>query len=283
MSLATADRVQCDDAHMGVNKVDRYKWTIKDERGTYMAIHKGELFVDHAYQREQNDAKVLALAKDWSWMACGAILVAMRADGTHFVFDGQHRVMAARKRSDIDTLDCLVFEIEELQEEAKGFLQANTLRKPVTAFSKFKALLVCNDKYAIAVQRVLDEHGLVIDRNSRPHNFSSIAWALKAAERDLPGFELTMRVAIDAAAGRSHLKENLLRALFCLHSKHDALSDRKFVRRLCQVGYQNLLDGMARAAAYYKRGGDRVWASGLLDTVNHGLRNRFFQTSVDEE
>ena len=283
MSLATADRVQSDDAHMGVSKVDRYRWTIKDERGTYMAIHKSELFVDHAYQREQNDAKVLALAKNWSWMACGAILVALRADGSHFVFDGQHRVMAARKRSDIDTLDCLVFQIEELQDEAKGFLQANTLRKPVTAFSKFKALIVCNDTNAIKVQRVLDKYGLVIDRNSRPHNFSSIAWALRAAERDFVGFERTMQVAMDAAAGRAHLKENLLRALFCLHSKHDALADRKFVRRLCQVGYQNLLDGMARAAAYYKRGGDSVWASGLLDTVNHGLRNRFFQTAVNEE
>lgn len=276
MISSTADYVTGEKTASGMSKVDRYKWSVKDSRGTYMAIDKNELFVDRRYQRGQNDAKVIEIARSWSWMACGAILVARRIDGSFFVFDGQHRVMAARKRSDIKTLDCLVFEVNDIVEEADGFVNANTLRKLPTAFEKFNALLTRQDQHAIAVQEMLNRFGLVVDRNSRPQNFCSIGWAMKAAERSRIAFELTMHAAIQAAAGKNHLKENLLRALFQLQMKHRALEDKKFVRRLCHVGYQNLLDGMARAAAYYKRGGDSVWADGVLDTVNHGLRNRFF-------
>lgn len=262
--------------HVGTSKVEHYKWTVKDSRGQYMAVDKNELYVDHAYQRDQNEAKIIEMARSWSWMACGAILVALRHDGSHFVFDGQHRVMAARKRIDITTLDCLVFEVDELQDEADGFLKSNTLRKPVSMMAKFKALIVCNDANAVAVSRLLESLDMTVDKNQKPNSFNALAWAVKAHAKDKKAFELTMRVVRNIAADKHYVHESICRGLFLLATKYDALGDAKFVRRLNQVGYQELYDGIYRAAQYYKKGGDKVWSQGILDTINHGLRNRFY-------
>ncbi len=276
MTSAVADYVSGEKTHVGTSKVDHYKWTLKDLRGTYMAIDKNELFVDHAYQRDQNEAKVMEMCRGWSWMACGAILVALRQDGTHFVFDGQHRVMAARKRADITTLDCLVFEVDELHDEAEGFLKSNTLRKPVPMMAKFKAMIVCNDVHAVAVSELLESLGLAADKQSRPSSFNALAWAVKAHSRDKKEFESTLRIAAQLAGKKHYVTESMCRGLFHLGMKHQALANQKFVRRLLQVGYQEVVEGINRAVAYYKKGGDKVWAQGILDTVNHGLRNRFY-------
>ena len=282
MTTAVSEFVSGDKTHFGTSKIDQYKWTLKDSRGEYMAIDKNELFVDHAYQRDQNENKVIEMARSWSWMACGAILVALRPDGSNFVFDGQHRVMAARKRSDITTLDCLVFEVDELQDEANGFLKSNTLRKPVTMIAKFKAMIVCNDKHAVAVSRLVEDLGLTVDKQARPGAFCALAWAVKAHERNPKTFEATLRVASQIAGGKHHVPENMCRGLFHLGIKHQAFDNPKFVRRLMQVGYQDLLDGIHRAAAYYKKGGEKVWSQGILDTVNHGLRNRFYVETAQD-
>lgn len=282
MANAVSEYVSGEKTHFGASKIEHYRWTLKDSRGTYMAIDKNELFVDHAYQRDQNENKVIEMARSWSWMACGAILVALRPDGSNFVFDGQHRVMAARKRSDITTLDCLVFEVDELQDEANGFLKSNTLRKPVGMMAKFKAMIVCNDKHAVAVSALIESLGLTIDKNPRPNNFNALAWAVKSHARNANAFEKTLSVARQLAGDKHFIHESVCRGLFYLDCKYDALANAKFIRRLAQVGYQELFDGIHRAVAYFKKGGDKVWAQGILDTANHGLRNRFYIESSQE-
>jgi hypothetical protein len=281
MTISVAEYVSGEKTHVGTSKVEHYRWTMKDSRGTYMALDKNELFVDHAYQRDQNEKKVIEMARSWSWMACGAVLVALRQDGTHFVFDGQHRVMAARKRSDITTLDCLVFEVDELHDEADGFLKSNTLRKPVPMMAKFKALIVCNDRHAVAVSKLLESVGLTVDKQSRPGSFNSLAWAVKAHSRNEKTFEQTLRLAAQLAGNKHYVHESMCRGLFQLDIKHQALSNQKFVRRILQVGYQDIFEGIHRAVAYYKKGGDKVWSQGILDTVNHGLRNRFYVEQIE--
>ena len=106
-----------------ITKVERYNWKMQDSPGALRMVKKGDLQVDHTYQRNANEMKLIAIAKDWSWIACGAIVVADR-EGVLFVVDGQHRVLAARKRSDIAELPCLVFKTHEAKQEAKGFLAA---------------------------------------------------------------------------------------------------------------------------------------------------------------
>ena len=91
----------------------RGNYLVSDKPGTFMQIEKELLLLDERYQRSQSAVKVAVMASKWSWQACGCILVAHRKVPSavkFYVFDGGHRVAAAKKLAEITTLPCLVFE-----------------------------------------------------------------------------------------------------------------------------------------------------------------------------
>jgi hypothetical protein len=265
--------------HKGLSKVSRYKWKSNDDKGEFSWVHKTALSVDFAYQRDATHSKVLEIAKDWSWMGCGVILVVRRPDGLLYVIDGQHRVSAAMKRDDISMLPCMIFDVSEVCDEAKGFLNANTLRKPVPAVAKFRAMVVSGDRRAADVQEVLDELGMVIGKNASARVFGSIAWAVKAAGQDVASFRKTMFAAKDLCGDSGAMAEHLCRGLFALQRRHGALDNAKFVKRMMAVGYEAIVNDIHAASLYFKEGGDRVWMTGIINAVNRGLRNRFYDDS----
>src|SRR6185295_1898141 len=110
MSFAT-NRANKDRHNSGETKVKIYKWASLDSPGIPYLLQKGMLQIDRDYQRVLSEARVLSLAQSWSWLACGSLLVAERSPGEFFVFDGQHRLEAANRRSDIDELPCVVFKL----------------------------------------------------------------------------------------------------------------------------------------------------------------------------
>jgi hypothetical protein len=87
-----------------VDKVTRYGWLEADDLGDLCLLSKRDLNVDNRYQRERKHPKVLAIARGWSWPACGVLIVAVREDGRYWVVDGGHRWAAAMERSDITHL-----------------------------------------------------------------------------------------------------------------------------------------------------------------------------------
>jgi hypothetical protein len=97
----------------GQSKVDRYGWKLIDRPGVYENIDKKRLGIDESYQRPEIVSKIREMSANWSWMACGVILVARRGK-RFYVYDGQQRTAAAMRRSDIKTLPCLVFDTEAL-------------------------------------------------------------------------------------------------------------------------------------------------------------------------
>ena len=103
------------------------------EPGELLYLNKNILEIDHSYQRNAKNARVLKLARRWNWLSCGVLTVAKRS-GRYYVVDGQHRLMAALKRADIDQLPCLVFESSEMREEAVAFRDANKERRPINSF-----------------------------------------------------------------------------------------------------------------------------------------------------
>ena len=265
--------------HVGLSKVVRYKWKSNDDKGEFTWVHKASLSVDFAYQRDATHGKVIEIAKDWSWMGCGVILVVRRPDGLLYVIDGQHRVSAAMKRDDITDLPCMIFDVSEVCDEAKGFLNANTLRKPVPAVAKFRAMVVAGDQRAADVQDVLDDLGMVIGKNASSRVFGSIAWAVKAAGQDVASFRKTMLTAKELCGETGSMPEYLCRGMFALQRRHAALDNVKFVKRMMSVGYVAIVNDIQAASVYFKEGGERVWMTGIINAVNRGLRNRFYDES----
>lgn len=257
------------------SKLERYNWTIQDQPGQMQMIAKGDLQIDHLYQRHANEDKLKAIARDWSWIACGAITVADRG-GVLFVVDGQHRVLAARRRIDIIDMPCVVFKTHEAKQEAKGFLTAQTQRKPMYALEKFKALLVIEDKAAQLVQKLIDVSGITIGTKSSTNSVMCIGVLIRAANSNAEILNNLWPLIISVCEGRA-LHERIVEGLIYIekHMPNGAsLMDNEWQRRVKKTGADALLDGAVKASAFFSRGGEKVWAAGMIEAINRNHRNR---------
>jgi hypothetical protein len=260
----------------GQDKVARYGWTVTSDKGRFRELDKRLLQVNPEYQREAFKAKQLELASNWSWIACGVLTVAHR-DGLYWVVDGQHRKLAADRRSDIQALPCLVFDVLDVKDEARAFLATNTNRKPVTAMGKFKALTIAGDEAARLVDDVIKSCGLRLATASKEvGDFKAVAWALSAAKDDPQTFVSVMRLASDLAlAERTPVHHHIVKGLQYINSRIDGGIDAKrFNDRAMKVGMAALHRGAISAGEYYSAGGSRVYALGMMEVLNKGLQNK---------
>lgn len=263
--------------HTGVDKVARYGWVMKDTQGTFRMIHKRLLNVNReVYQREATKNKVKELASNWSWVSCGALIVASR-EGIYWVIDGQHRKLGADKRSDITDLPCMVFDVVDVKDEARAFLDTNANRKPVSAIAKFRAQVVAGDPAAELVRATLDLAGLRMNGGSSDARvFSGVAKAMHLAQVNPEGFIIAMKLCGELAAdGDCPIQAKLLDALHYIHLRvKGGLEEPRLRKRIKQLGAHKLVEGANKAAAYYAAGGAKVWADGMMQTINHGLQNK---------
>jgi hypothetical protein len=265
-------------------KIDIYKWSKPDAKGVFTEIDKRELNVDHDYQRENIAwGKVRQLASKWSWTGCGCILVAKRFDDSYWVFDGQHRVLAAMQRSDINTLPCLVFDLQQKTDEAKGFLFANQERKPVVAIDKFRASVMTGDEVAVKIKEVLDNHSVSIDHQAtKAKQIKCVALCKRLAQRNLDAFEWALVSAIHLCGNRG-IHNDILQGLFWIENKHGLCGDERFEKALKSACVEECLDSISRYAAAEGKRGEAVCGKGILKVLNYKRRNKFGdETGIDE-
>ena len=262
-----------------VSKVERYGWILRDLPGVFMDINKHDLDIDYSYQREDiSQDKIMEICRAWSWVGCGAILVAARPDGKWFVFDGQHRVLAAKKRADVVTLPCMVYECHSVQQEAAGFLISNDQRKPVTAIGKFKCLVMAEDAVAVHVRDSIAKHGLEIKKTAtKPGQIKCIKRCQTMCAADQGAFDKAIAIAVDLCRDSGPIQDDLLQALFACHRRYQLLDDKRFVKRLFDVGPDVIQDCIRKTYGYRGKGGDQTLREGLLLAVNKGLRQKFGQ------
>lgn len=258
-----------------MTKIERYGWEMKDEPGEMVLLDKRSLVVDSEYQRQASDAKVVGIAKKWSWLAMGAIIVVFR-DGCNYVVDGQHRVMAAMRRSDISMLPCVRFASNGIKTEAQGFIDANTMRKPISALDKFRALVMTDDKSALFLERLLTQYGRRLSHGGGPASVSCVSLLLRLAKQNEQALSSTFSIVSKICFGKP-IHERLIDSLFYIetHLPHgESVASGKWAERIIKAGSESLLEGAGKASAFYARGGSKVWAAGMLEAINKGARNR---------
>jgi len=248
---------------------------LKDEPGRLEQIHKSRLQIDLAYQRESTPFKIKNIARDWSWIACGALIVARRREGL-FVVDGQHRLAAAMNRADITHLPCIIFASESVQQEAAGFLNANTNRKPLTTLQQFKALVEVKDAAALEVQRLIASAGYTISVDDTKRSVRCLGALLNCVRIDKDAFSRTWP-AVLAAANGAVLHQRAVKGLFWIerHADEDSLSDPKWLKRLALLGQTALVDAANKAAVFYETGDSTVWGKGILEVINRRVQTKF--------
>lgn len=260
-----------------IDKVKRYNWVPLNKMGELCWVNKHDLFVEHSYQRNVDSSKAVNIARDFDWIAFGAILVSRREGGLH-VMDGQHRLEAALRRDDISVVPCVVFETMAIEEEAKGFIEINTNRKPLPYFDKHRALVVAGDETAIFVQQVIEEFGgHLTSTSTKAGGIKCLKACYLAANESRQSFRTVIAIALELSiADDTFVNERLFGGLLYIHKNMTGgLNDKKLVDRLKQKGAKTLLEGASRACAFYAKGGANVWAEGILNEVNKGLHKRF--------
>lgn len=263
-----------------ISKITRYGWTVTDVPGEFVLVDKGDLNIDHSYQRDRiNKQKVRQIASEWSWAGCGCILVAMRTDGTFWVFDGQHRVLAAKNRADVRQLPCLVFESTSVEQEAASFLVSNAERKPVTALDKFKAMVVTGNRDAKTVSDIFEKLEIVIAADAKAsRELCCVSRCLSLAQRDAQVFEWALRSTADLC-GTDPIHVDILNGLFWIEKTYHLCGTKRFDDALCTVSRAAILESISKYAAAEGKRGDKVCGTGILKVLNHGRRHRFGQES----
>lgn len=262
----------------GRQKSDVYDWRIDDRKGDLRYIHKSKLHIDHRYQRDNvSNARVLEIARDWSWMACGVLLVVQRRnDGKYWVFDGQHRALAAHKRDDVGDLPCCVFQGESIESEADAFLRANNTRGPMQKVDAFKAMLVSGDEVAIAVRDMVSRSGYEIKRGGGGSGVVSCVGTLMWAYRSDPSLCQSVWELCVELFGGDYLVGPFFASLFYLEQhcrKHgESVLAGKNRAKLIREGHEAIGKRMASAKAYHGKGGSKVAASGVAELLNKGRR-----------
>jgi len=128
-----------------------------------------DLKVDSAYQRAidspASQRLIKEVASNWDWGLCSVLTVSDRGDDGLFVVDGQHRLHAAKLRSDIPHLPCVTAKLSSQKEEAQLFVSVNTARKTITPLDRFHARCIAGDKETLEIARLVAEAGLRVGKS----------------------------------------------------------------------------------------------------------------------
>ena len=260
-------------AKTGKAKVEQYKWLMTGAPGELVYLAKTVLEIDHNYQRHAKNVRVLKLAKRWNWLACGVLTVAKRGD-RYYVVDGQHRLMAALKRGDIERLPCLVFESVEMRDEAVAFRDANRERRPITTFEQWNADLVAQDEATLFAHEIITNSGRTPSQTASPGTVRCLSSIVSAARTSRDELGRVWPLAVQVCAGNA-LHERVFGALMYLECnlvEGQSVADKRWREKLVKLGYKGMLDASQRAAAFYAKGGPKVWALGVMQELNKGNR-----------
>lgn len=130
-----------------------------------------DLRVDSRYQRnvkKEGRAGVNRMAKDFSWRRFTPLVVAP-IDGSSFaVVDGQHRLLAARKRGDIPELPCYIIDAADVADQAGSFVSINRDRIQVGRLDQFHASIAARDGGALAIEKICKAAGITVSRVNHP-------------------------------------------------------------------------------------------------------------------
>jgi hypothetical protein len=259
-----------------VDKIKKYGWQMVAKPGVPFLAKKGDLKIDTTYQRTMiSEPRVLSIAQAWSWVACGSLIVAERADKTLWVVDGQHRAVAAMRRSDILELPCLVFHSEGPEEEARAFYRANCIRGNVSPYDKLRALLACGDQLARDAVELIQAHGYEPSAGDAQNTIRCIARFMSAIKADRGVLEKVWPLVAELhkEAGSLPIRVRVLNALLYIGKfGNDDITAPTWRKRALKQGLVAIAAAIDRACAVYVQAGPRVCAQGALDVINKGVR-----------
>lgn len=142
------------------------------------------------------------------------------------------------------------------------------------------------DVAARFVEQLCEQNGIVPQYTaSGPGTIRCVSWLVARANEDRKALARVLALAAELSAREGlPVAEKLLDGLWHIHKKCGAgLDDKRLMSRIRTKRASELLEGALRAAAYYARGGGKVFAEGMLNVLNKGLQHKFTMGEALEE
>lgn len=135
--------------------------------------------VDHRIQRRLDTNRVNRLRAEWNPDMVGIFWLSRREDGSLWTLDGQHRgrTLIDRGEGDIPR-ECKVYDGLTPAQEARLFYGLNSYLR-VSAADQFRARAMYEDPVALEIMRIVEKHGLQVDKSVADGNIVCVA-ALEA-------------------------------------------------------------------------------------------------------
>jgi hypothetical protein len=185
----------------------------------------------------------------------------------------------------------IIFEFGgDIRDEATDFLIANQDRKPLTGVDSFKAMVVSGDPLALEVQGLIHSAGRIVsDSSGAGRRVRCVKAMYKCMVADAEAMRRVWPLIVELM-GEQDLDNRLVLGMHWLEGhlldpagKKRSLTETETQRKLLTAGYTAVLRSIGDAAAYYNRGGQSVFARGILKVVNHKRRTRLIMRGDKEE
>ena len=130
--------------------------------------------IDRIYQRATDPVAVRKIINNFDRDAVGSLTVGRRLDGSCWVVDGGHRLLALRflKYSE---WDCTVFPSEGVEHEARVFRRMNKDRRSVSAVTVFNAECIEGLPHSLEIRAAVEAAGFFVSRKSSWPNIQCVA------------------------------------------------------------------------------------------------------------
>jgi len=252
---------------------------IPDELGRVQTIALTRLQIDEDYQRLINNRRVLHIAENFCYMKAGTLSVSQRPDGSLWVFDGQHRLVAMIRRGDIVSISCLVYDLADKYEEAEAFVICNDGIRKLSAVEKHHASYFAKDPVAVSVQRVLERHDLQPTDRRVSDGFRSIGLLTKAMTNDAALATRTFDLLVAARGDEKVIPSHAFSIVHSLarrfREEEDILKKgSRYYNRITSMGVVGLDAVYQEVKRTTKSGNTPAVSRVVWATLSKGLRNR---------
>lgn len=260
------------DTHHGRPKEELFGWNqIEGPKGRFMNIPKKDLLIDYSYQRETSMLRN-KIAAEFNNVVLGTLIVSKREDGKYYVMDGHQRLEAARSRSDVSTLPCMVYEMENVKDEAKVFDKIQTNRDRVSRIHRFQVRLTYEDPVALGIQKILDLTGHTVKNDDTSHAVRCIGAIERCYLRNARKFEEYWPFIVRICEGSIH--ESILKGIFFLVASMN-LDLNKDKNKLILAGREKLIRSINNVAALADASiGDKIAGMGIAKILNIRRRDK---------
>jgi len=132
--------------------------------GKFEMVNPREVVIDPRYQRQKKNALIQQIAQSPSWEAFGVPTCFRRSNGMLYVADGQQRIAGLlQSEKPPKLIPVIVFDIQDVKEEAEVFSRINEWRKSLQPLEKHRAKIVSGDPPTLAIERAVVGVGFTID------------------------------------------------------------------------------------------------------------------------